>query len=139
MITFLEISGQTDEIRIEFVVFHTVWDNEFYVGINLFDGVILIIVNFSFDGSEVHRLFDNVEVIGNVEPLNVDWFSEGQGYDVFLKAWDHFASQKHVIFVGHFQTFNGKFLPVTPAAHQAHVVFVKGLRQLFSHWEIVVW
>jgi hypothetical protein len=46
----------------------------------------LIVVDFSFDGSEVHRLFDNVDVIGDVEPLNIDWFSEGQGYDVFLKA-----------------------------------------------------
>jgi hypothetical protein len=56
------------------------------VGIYFFNVLILIVVNFSFDGSKVHRLFDNVEVIGNVEPLNVNWLSEGQGYYVFLEA-----------------------------------------------------
>jgi hypothetical protein len=61
-------------------------DDEFNIGINLVDGVIFVVEDFPFDGSQVHRLFDNVEVIGNVEPLHVDWVSERQGYDVFLKA-----------------------------------------------------
>lgn len=92
MITLLEISGKTDKIRVQLIVLHTVQDNKLDIRVYLVDRVILIIVDFSFYRSQIHRLFDNVEVIVNVKPLNVDWFSERQGYDVFLKAWDDLPS-----------------------------------------------
>lgn len=86
MVTFLEISCQTNEIGIIFIVFDTVLDDKLDIGINLIDSQVLLVVNFPLYGPQIHRLFNDLEVIWNVVSLNINRFSKRQGNNVLLET-----------------------------------------------------
>lgn len=76
-------------LRVRAVVPQTIAEDEYYIVQKLLYFLILVLLQLLFYRGEVHRLLDDLEVVGDLELLGVHGLVEDPGGRHFRHALDH--------------------------------------------------